>query len=56
VSQQIKVAADTVAVPTALLAWLKAITIPEFAALLAGIYTALRIGELLWTWIKKWRQ
>jgi hypothetical protein len=55
VSQQIKVAADTVAVPTALLAWLKAITIPEFAALLAGVYTFLRICELVYGWFKKWR-
>jgi hypothetical protein len=52
---QLKAVGDSVAIPTAFLAWLKAITIPEVAALLAGIYTALRICELIYTWVKKWR-
>jgi hypothetical protein len=55
-SPQIKAVGDSVAVPTAILAWMKAITIPEVAALLAGVYTALRIGELLYSWYRKWRR
>ena len=54
--EQLKAIGDSVAVPTAVLAWLKAITIPEAAALLAGVYTALRIGELLYGWFRKWRK
>jgi hypothetical protein len=55
VSAQLKAIGDSVAIPTAFLAWLKAITIPEAAALAAFVYTALRIGELLYGWYKKWR-
>lgn len=53
--EQVKAVADTVAVPTAVLAWLKAITIPDAAALAALIYTLLRIGELVHSWFKKRR-
>lgn len=49
----LKAAGDTVAIPTAVLAWLKAISIPDAAALLAGIYTGLRILELLYVWSSK---
>jgi hypothetical protein len=51
--QQLKALGDTVAIPTAVLAWLKAITIPELAAFAALVYTVLRIGELLYGWFKK---
>lgn len=54
--QQMKAIGDTVAVPTAVLAWLGALSIPDVAALLAGVYTAMRIIELLYLWFKKWRQ
>jgi hypothetical protein len=56
----LKAACDSVAVPTAFLAWLQPIDIPKAAALLAGIYTALRILELLYGWFvvlhRKWRR
>jgi hypothetical protein len=51
--EQLKAVGDTVAVPTAVLAWLKAIPFPELAALAAFVYTALRIAELLHTWFNK---
>jgi hypothetical protein len=51
--EQLKTIGDSVAVPTAVLAWLKAITIPEAAALAAFVYTTLRIGELIYSWFKK---
>lgn len=54
--EQLKAIGDSVAVPTAVLAWLKAITIPEAAALAAFVYTTLRIGELVYNWFKKWRK
>lgn len=54
--EQLKTIGDSVAIPTAFLAWLKAITIPEIAALLAGVYTLMRICELTYSWIKKWRR
>lgn len=54
--EQLKAAGDSIAIPTAFLAWMKAITIPEIAALLAGVYTALRIGELVHGWYRKWRR
>lgn len=53
---QVKAAADGVAIPTVFLAWLKAITIPDAAALAALVYTLLRIGELCYLWWKKWRR
>jgi hypothetical protein len=51
--QTVKGAADTVAVPTAILAWVKAISIPDLAALAALVYTLLRIAEVLYGWFKK---
>ena len=51
--EQLKAIGDSVAIPTAILAWIKAITIPEAAALAAFVYTTLRIGELLYSWFKK---
>ena len=51
--EQLKVIGDSVAIPTAILAWIKAITIPEAAALAAFIYTVLRIAELVYGWFKK---
>jgi hypothetical protein len=54
--EQLKAAADTVAVPTAVLAWLKAIPIPDLAAFAALVYTVLRIAELVHSWFKKRRK
>lgn len=54
--EQLKVIGDSVAIPTAILAWIKAITIPEAAALAAFVYTTLRIGELIYSWFKKGRR
>jgi hypothetical protein len=51
--EQLKAIGDSVAIPTAVLAWIKAITIPDAAALAALLYTLLRIGELLHGWLKK---
>ena len=51
--EQVKAAVDAVAIPTAFLAWLKAISIPDAAALAALVYTVLRIGELVYSWSKK---
>ena len=53
--EQLKVAGDAVALPVAFLSWVKAISIPELAAFAAFVYTALRIGELVYGWIKAWR-
>jgi hypothetical protein len=53
--QTAKAAADTVVIPTSILAWFKAITIPEAAAVAALVYTLLRIAELLVGWFRKWR-
>ena len=53
--EHLKAVGDSVAIPTAVLAWLKAISIPDLAALAALIYTALRITEVLHSWYKKWR-
>lgn len=51
--EQLKAVGDSVAIPTAVLAWINAITIPDAAALAALVYTLLRIGELLYSWLKK---
>lgn len=51
--EQLKQIGDSVAIPTAVLAWLQAITIPDAAALAALVYTLLRIGELVHSWFKK---
>ncbi len=51
-----KIGVDSIAVPTAILAWLQAITISDFAAFAAGLYTVLRIVELLFLWYRKWRK
>lgn len=53
--QTLKAAGDSVAIPTAILAWMKAITIPDLAALAALVYTVLRIAELMYGWFKKRR-
>lgn len=52
-SDAVKAKADVVAVPSALLGYLKAIPWPELAAFLACIWTALRIAELVWGWFAK---
>lgn len=52
----LKALGDSVAIPTAFLAWLKAIPFSEVAAALAGLYTLLRIGELVYGWFKKRRR
>lgn len=54
--EQLKTIGDSVAIPTAVLAWLHAISIPDAAALAACIYTVLRIAELLYGWLRKWRR
>lgn len=54
--EQLKAVGDSVAIPTAVLAWFKAITIPDLAALAALVYTAMRIAELFYGWYKKWRR
>lgn len=51
--EHMKAAADSVVMPTAVLAWLKAITVPDIAALLAAPYTLLRIIELCVKWTRR---
>lgn len=51
--EHLKAVGDSVAIPTAVLAWLKAITIPDLAALAALVYTVLRIAEVVYGWLKR---
>jgi hypothetical protein len=46
---------DVVATATAFFAFFKVIPWPEIAACAAFFYTALRIGELIWSWFRKKR-
>lgn len=50
--EQVKAGADVAAVGTAGISWLKLYPVHELAALAALIYTALRIGELLFKWLR----
>lgn len=54
--QLAKAAGDGVAIPTSILVWFKAITIPDLAAFAALVYTVLRIGELVYGWWLKKRR
>ena len=49
--EHLKAAVDSVAIPTAFLAWFKAISIPDVAALAALIYTLCRIIEWSVSWL-----
>lgn len=49
--EQLKAVGDSVAIPTALLAWMKAITIPDLAALAALVYTLCRLTEWVVSWL-----
>lgn len=51
-SDPIKHKADFAAIGTTALAYFKAIPWPELAAAMACLYTALRILELLWGWVR----
>lgn len=57
---ELKALGDSVAIPTAFIAWLTPTTIPEAAALAALAYTCLRIAELISRWIYRlfriWRR
>lgn len=52
-SEAAKARGDVASVGTAVLAYLKIIPWPELAAMLACIYTTLRIAELVSGWLKK---
>lgn len=54
--EQVKALGDSVAIPTAFLVWLKAISIPDAAAFAALVYTILRIAELIYGWVKRKRK
>lgn len=44
---------DVVTVIGAVLGWLNVFPWPQIAAMLACVYTTLRIAELVWDWIKR---
>jgi hypothetical protein len=47
---------DVAAIATAFFAFFKVIPWPEIAAFAACVYTLLRIGELVWSWVRKKRR
>lgn len=55
-SDAVKHKGDVAAVGTAFLSYFKTIPWPELAAFLACVYTALRIVETVWAWMKKRRK
>jgi len=48
-----KLGVDAIVVPSAITSWVASINWPTVAAILACIYTALRIVELVYGWRKK---
>lgn len=53
IPDKIKTGADIVVIPPSLASLFTSIEWPTVAAILASLYTALRIGELLYSWLKK---
>lgn len=51
-----KLPTDVAVLGTSFLGWFQIIPWPSFAALLAGIYTALLIIEKVWGWCRRWKR
>jgi hypothetical protein len=49
----VKLVADAVTVPSSMLGLFGLIHWPTFAAILACLYTGLRIAEMVWGWLGK---
>lgn len=51
-----KLPTDVAVIGTSVLGWFQVIHLPNVAAFLAAVYTALLIIEKLWGWFRKWRK